>query len=299
MNARTDIRPMGVVHGMSFEEYLAIDALSQSALKLLSRSPWHYANRVEVKQTRPMLNGTLVHCARLEPDALSQRYVVVPEDAPKRPTDAQWAAKKSNESSQAAKEWWTAFGEEVAGRTIIPADDFAITQLQLKALNANATIADVMSGGHSEVSVFWVDKATGVYCKARPDYVRRDDRGDTLTDLKSVADESPSGFSRAAARMQYHLQAAHYMAGWGAATGRRVQAFVFAAVTSVRPVLAVPYVLTDEVLQQGEEEREELLTRFANCKQSDTWPAYGDGLQPLDFPAYAKAGGEIEISDIE
>lgn len=299
MNARTEIRPMGVVHSMPFEEYLAIDAMSQSALKQLARSPWHYANRVDVKETRAMLNGSLVHCARLEPDALAQRYVVVPEDAPRKPTEAQWNAKKPNDSSRASMEWWTAFGEEVAGRSIIPAADYAITQLQLDALNANETIRDLMSGGHSEVSVFWIDPATGIYCKARPDYVRQDDDGDILTDLKSTVDESPNGFSRTAARMQYHLQAAHYSSGWQIATGRRVYEFMFAAVTSSRPVLAVPYVLTDEVLQQGVEERALLLARFAECKKSDTWPAYGNGVQLLDFPAYAKAGGEIEISDIE
>jgi len=299
VNARTDLRPMGVVYGMPFDEYLAVDAMSQSGLKELAKSPWHYANRVDVKETRAMLNGSLVHCARLEPDALSQRYVVLPEDAPRRPTDAQWNAKKSNESSQAAKEWWTNWGERAAGRTVIPADDFAITQLQLAALNANATIAEFMTGGRSEVSVFWIDPATGVYCKARPDYAREDGDADLLTDLKSCVDESPNGFGRAAARMKYHLQAAHYSAGWTAATGRPVRAFMFAAVTSKQPVLAVPYVLTDEILQQGFDERAELLALYAQCKKTDMWPAYGDGVQLLDFPAYAKGGSEVEITDIE
>jgi len=299
MNARTDIRPMGVVHGMSFEDYLAVDAVSQSALRELARSPWHFANRVDVKETRAMLNGSLVHCARLEPDALSQRYVIVPEDAPKRPTPAQWAAKKSNESSQFAKDWWNTFNEQIAGRSIIEANDYVITQLQLDALSANATITEFMTGGRSEVSIFWIDPATGVYCKARPDYAREDGDADLLTDLKSCVDESPNGFGRAAARMKYHLQAAHYSAGWTVATGRRVRAFMFAAVTSKQPVLAVPYVLTDEILQQGFDERAELLALYAQCKKTDTWPAYGDGVQLLDFPAYAKAGGEVEINDIE
>lgn len=290
---------MGIVHGMPFEEYLAVDAMSQSALKEMAKSPWHYANRVEIKQTRPMLNGSLVHCARLEPDALSQRYVIVPEDAPKRPTDAQWAAKKSNESSQAAKEWWTAFGDEIAGRTIIPAKDFDITQQQLAALNANVQIAEDMSDGHSEVSVFWIDPATGVYCKARPDYVRSATNGDILTDLKSVMDESARGFGRAAARLKYHIQQAHYVSGWQVATGRKVAAFSFAAVTNAPPVLAMPYLLPDDWVQQGVDERDHLMALFAECRRTDTWPAYGQGYGLADVPAYAVDGGEVEVSFIE
>lgn len=299
MNARTDLRPMGVVLGMPFEDYLAVDAMSQSALKQLARSPWHYANRVDVKETRAMLNGSLVHCARLEPDALAQRYVVVPEDAPRKPTEAQWNAKKPNESSRASMEWWTAFGEEIAGRSIIPAKDYAITELQLVALNANETICDVMSNGQSEVSVFWIDPATGVYCKARPDYVRQDDDGDMLTDLKSTVDESPRGFGRAAAKMRFDLQQAHYVDGWRIATGRKVYQFMFAAVTSVAPVLAVPYLLPEEFVEQGADERQELLALYARCKEQDSWPSYGTGLMQADIPAFAYKNSEVEVAFAE
>ena len=93
MNAPRDL-PMGLVYDLPFERYLAIDAVSASALRVFARSPWHYRHRVEVKPTRPMLRGTLAHCALLEPDALHQRYAIVPAGAPKRPTRAQWAAKK-------------------------------------------------------------------------------------------------------------------------------------------------------------------------------------------------------------
>jgi len=297
VNARIDPRPMGVVYGMDFDAYLAVDAVSQSALKLMARSMWHYANRVPVEQTRPMLNGSLLHCARLEPDALSQRYIVLPEDAPRRPTDAQWAAKKSNESSQYAKDWWTTWGNEAAGRILIPAEDFAITQLQLNALNRDAQIVEDTTGGRSEVSVFWIDPVTGVYCKARPDYVREYDDGDVLTDLKSTVDESPHGFGYAAKRLRYDLQQAHYVDGWQIATGRKVKTFSFAAVTSKRPVLAKPYLLPEEFAQQGEDERRELLAMYANCRASNHWPDYGAGRIVADVRIYT--ANEIEVSYVD
>lgn len=295
MNATRDI-PLGLVYDMPFDQYLAIDAVSASALRVFARSPWHYRNRVETAPTRQMLRGTLAHCALLEPDALHQRYAVVPADAPKRPTKAQWSAKAPSDESRAAMEWWQAFAEQNAGREIVPAVDFEVTRQQLAAIAREPELAAAFAAGRGEVSVFWIDEETGLHCKARPDWVCATSDGTCdLLDLKSTADESPGGFGRSAARMKYHLQAAHYVDGFQRASGRKVGRFIFAAVTSAPPVLAVPYVLTDEIAQQADDEWRELMDRLAWCKREDQWPAYGQGVQLLDFPAYAKRSNEVEI----
>lgn len=288
---------MGVVYGMSFADYLAVDALSSSALRLVAKSPWHYRNRVDFESTIVMLRGTLAHCAVLEPDAMSQRYVVVPEDAPRKPSKSQWAAKKPSPESQAAMDWWTNFQQQTAGRELVSTADYLMCQAQLAALSQNPDIAKLLSDGRGEVSIFWIDRATGLYCKARPDWLTTPtiDRHIIAVDLKTCADESPNGFGRAAARLRYDLQASHYTAGIEAAMGLRVEQFVFAAVTNKAPVLAVPYVLTDEIREQADEDRVMLMERLAQCQRDDDWPAYGSGVQLLDFPAYAKRSGEVEI----
>lgn len=292
-------RPMGLVLDMPAEEYHAVDALSATGIKLLARSAWHYRNRLQITPTRQMLRGTLAHCAVLEPDAMSARYVVVPDDAPKRPTQAQWNAKKPSEDSQRAMDWWRNFNAKATGRAIVSAEDYAITQMQLQAVAAVPVLAEILSVGHGEASIFWVDQATGVYCKARPDWMNQAQRKVMLLDLKTTADESPSGFARAAARLKYHLQYAHYVAGVEAVMRRPVEEFVFGAVTSAPPVLAVPYFLTDEIKEQAHDERRELLELFARCKKENHWPAYGQGLQMLDFPAYAKRDNEVEVSFVD
>ena len=50
-------RPMGLVLDLPVEEYLQVDAFSNSAMKLLAKSAWHYKNRVDVVQTKPMRRG--------------------------------------------------------------------------------------------------------------------------------------------------------------------------------------------------------------------------------------------------
>jgi hypothetical protein len=286
----------GIVHDMALDEYLAITALSATSLKLLARSPWHYANRVDTTPTPAMLRGVLAHCAILEPDAMSKRYVVVPEDAPTRPTRRQWEAKSPSDSSRAAMQWWTQFQQDNAGRELIPQADYELCQAQLAAVAREPELASLLRSGRGEVSLFWIDPRTGLYCKARPDWLPSPD-GQSITplDLKTCADESPSGFGRAAARLRYDLQAAHYTEGVEITTGFRVENFVFGAVSSKPPVLAVPYVLTDEIRDQARDERSELMDRLEWCQRENVWPAYGEGFQLLDFPAYAKHGGEVEI----
>lgn len=295
MNARTDL-PMGLVEGMPLEEYLAVDALSATGLKLLARSPWHFKNRIETDPTPAMLRGTLAHCAVLEPDAMASRYVVMPEDAPRRPSRLQWEAKNPSPESKAAMAWWTRFQEDNVGRDLVPHVDYLVCQQQLEAIKAEPELAALLRAGRGEVSVFWIDSATGVYCKARPDWLPPAD-GNRITplDLKTCADESPNGFGRAAARLRYDLQAAHYTAGIEAVTKLKVEKFAFGAVSNKPPVLAVPYSLTDEIREQGAEERRELMERLVWCQRENRWPAYGDGFQQLDFPAYAKQGGEVEV----
>jgi len=285
----------GFVYDMPAEQYHAIDAVSASGLRVFARSPWHFRNRVPVTPTKPMLRGTLAHCAVLEPGAMESRYVVVPADAPRRPTKAQWEAKKPSETSLAAMDWWLTFQKHAGEREIVSAEDFEITQMQLRAIAQQPELSDMLSVGHGEVSIFWIDPGTGLPCKARPDWVN----GDQLLDLKSTADESPSGFGRAAARMKYHLQAAHYSEGFEILTGFKDTSFTFAAVTNTPPVLAVPYRLTDEIQAQAIDERRELLERFVWCMREGEWPAYGQGVQLLDFPAYAKRSNELEVSFVD
>lgn len=287
---------LGLVYGMPLADYLAVEALSATGLKLLARSPWHFANRAEADPTPAMLRGVLAHCAILEPAAMAQRYVVVPEGSPNRPSRRQWEAKKPSPDSLAAMQWWTQFEAENAGREVVSHAAYALCQAQLEAVKREPELAALLRAGHGEVSLFWIDGATGLYCKARPDWLPPAD-GNRITplDLKTCMDESPSGFGRAAARLRYDLQAAHYTAGIELATGAKVAAFVFGAVTSKPPVLAVPYVLTDEIRDQARDERRELMDRLAWCQRENQWPAYGAGLQLLDFPAYAKQGGEVEV----
>mgnify|MGYP000644432546 CR=1 FL=1 len=277
MNDRTTA-PLRWLHDMPADDYHAVDALSNSALSKLSTSPFHYwseylaPNRPKREPTPSMLAGTLAHCAVLEPGQLFNRYAVKPEGLDTRTKEGKaWAATVPGDC------------------TVISAEQKATSDAQRAAVIAVPELASVLATGHAETSVFWTDSVEGLHCKCRPDWVHMlaDGRA-VLFDLKTTQDPSPREFAKSVWSYGYHRQAAHYTAGFEAATGIEVAAFLFGAVSSAYPFIAVPYLLDDDAMQRGREEVRRLLRLYAACCETDTWPAYGEGVQVLSLPAWAK-----------
>ena len=278
MNA-PEVIHMGEIRDMPAADYFAVDALSNSALRHLARSAWHYKHRQEITPTPAMKAGTLAHARILEFSAFNDRYVVKPAGFDGRTKDG--------------KAWM----EANTDREQITADEFHTAATQAEAVHAVPVLAEILSSGYAESSVFWRDKTTGVRCKARPDWVHTlPDGRVVLLDLKTTKDESPEGFSKAVANLGYYRQAAWYTQGFEAATGKKVAQFVFAAVTSAPPILAVPYLLDDEAMDQGRQECADLLQLFKHCTDTGNWPAYGAGYQLLSLPVWARTSNEIEVS---
>jgi exodeoxyribonuclease VIII len=261
---------------MPAEDYHAIAAMSAGGLKRMRQSPAHFfgmqldPNRPPPGEPTPaMKNGTLVHCAIFEPEALAGRYVVKPEGM--------------NFSTKDGKAWRDAQTAE-----IIDAMQMQTAQAQAAAIRALPDIAPLLADGYGEASAFWIDEQTGELCKCRPDWTSPTGDGVILVDGKTCQDASPEGFGRAIWNMSYHLQAAWYADGFQTATGLRVHGFVFAAVESAWPHAAAAYMLGDDVMDAARRENRRLLNRYAECKRIGIWPAYGSAVQLINLPAWAQ-----------
>lgn len=270
--------PLGVVHDMPAAKYHAVDAMSNSALSALKRSPRHYwaeyinPQRPQRKTTAAMAAGTLAHALVLEPAAVAERYVVRPDGLDLRTKDG--------------KAWRASMPSHL---DLIDADQMATAEAQAEAVQSVPELAALLHGGASEVSFFWVDPETGTHCKARADHVHRLADGRViLLDLKTTSDASPEQFARSAWSFGYHRQDAWYSRGYELATGEAVAAFVFGVVTGDYPFIAVPYMLDDAAKAIGAEQCRDLLATYAQCKAAGYWPAYGGGVQLLSLPAWAK-----------
>jgi hypothetical protein len=253
------------------------------------------AGRLEDRPRRPpqteksgQLEGTLAHCAILEPDEFSKRYVAVPKDAPRRPTESQWNAKKPSLESVQAMDWWREFGDRTGGATVIGRDQYEVAMRQAESVRKLPEVAELLADCATEVSAFWTDGETGAHCRCRPDLVHPAGSGVILADVKTYSDASPGEFRRQIARKLYHLQDAFYSDGFEAATGKTVHAFIFIAVETVWPFAACALMLDDSSRQKGREIARAQINRYAECDRTGIWPGYSDRIELVTLPAWAQ-----------
>lgn len=285
----------GIVPNVSIEAYHAMPGISKTGLDAINRSPAHYF-AWHLDPTRParpvragQLEGTLAHCALLEPDEFGKRYVTIPPNAPRRPTEAQWNAQKSNDNSIAAKAWWTEFGEQHAGKTHITVAQYETAMRQAQSMRRLSAVAEALRCGKPELTVTWIDPVTGAPCRCRPDWTNYLGGNQVaLLDVKTCSNASAGEFCRQVARKRYHVQDALYCDGYAIAGKVDVMAFAFVAVESEWPYQAQVLQLDDQSRQQGRLEYQRNLAAYAACRARGQWPGYGDGVPVISLPQWAQ-----------
>lgn len=304
MNAVTEsaIEPIGIIDNQDIDAYHRGPGISKTGLDLIERSPAHYHAEYldparpprENDETTARLVGHLAHCAILEPAEFDRRYAVLPPDAPRRPTSAQWNAKNPSADSMMAMAWWRDWLAKNEGRTVITHDQRETALRQAESVRRLPDIRDALDCGRPEVSAYWRDPVTDVLCRCRPDWVH--DAGPARTiqvDVKTYSNASPFEFARQIARMRYHVQAAYYTDGYAQAADVDVMAFIFLAVETEYPYAASAVMLDDAALEQGRAEYRSNLDTYAACLKSGEWPGYPTGIQPVSLPVWALTDIEI------
>lgn len=293
----TDILPHGfpgIEHNIDIDLYHSMPGISKTGLDAIDRCPAHFYGwhldplRPPPKDRSGQLEGHLAHCAVLEPDVFSQRYTTVPPGAPRRPTEAQWTAKKPSSDSIAAMNWWREFNAINAGKTIITPDQYATAMRQAQSIRRLPEVAEALEHGRPEVTAMWIDSATGEPCRCRPDWVAEFGKGRVaLLDVKTYSDASADEFRRQVARKRYHVQSAFYSDGYAAAAGLDVMGFIFIAVETEWPYQANALMLDERSQEQGRADYRRNLDTYAACRRAGTWPGYGDRIQLIDLPRWA------------
>lgn len=175
MNAHDTWLKVGTRPGMSFADYLAADAMSNSGLKRLRRSPAHFkaGDDPDAEQKPSLRRGSLLHTLVLEPDTLTARYRI-------KPDGMTFVTKEG-------KAWRD---ETPAGVEIVTAAEHKTALRQAANLRAVPEVAALLGEGQAEVSFFWIDDITGELCKGRADWVFSTGQGVILLDLKTSEDAS-------------------------------------------------------------------------------------------------------------
>jgi hypothetical protein len=267
---------------------------SNSDLKLMDQSPAHYyaARRDperEIKEPTPaLIDGRVLHCAILEPDKFNSRFVVVPEDAPRRPTAAQYKAADPSEGSIRSMLFWDEFNLQHGDKTVIKYDKQVKYQAIAKAIRNHPELVGFMQGALTEQTFIAKDPVTGAMVRCRPDLINKLNDYTVAIDLKSCEDARPGPFGRACYKYGYFHQDAFYRdviewSGWG-----KIDLFLFAAFEKEPPYAVKLYQSTDEAISRARAIYRRNLNIAAECLERGIWPSYDTDIEVLDYPAWAK-----------
>ena len=249
---------------MSFQEYLADEAIDYSGLRIFAKSPFQYKYQKErlTESSLSQLQGSALHCLILEgEEAFAARYGA--SSAPRNGTKARIAWDQDNPQAipLSPKIW-----------------DEVHAQKEAFYKNASNTIRNLLEGGTAEISIFWQDPQTGLSCKARPDYLRPDD---IIVDLKTTQAGDPNGFRHEIYKYKYYWQAAFYLRGLTCAykeagSNRKAKRFIFVTVEKTPPYEVGAYEIDQEFIGRGQAEIDQALSNYKECLENNIWPGYAE-----------------------
>lgn len=262
------------------KQYHSSNGISSSGIKELLKSPAHYKQYLSqrTEPTPEMIRGTLVHSLILEPDKFTQDFHV-----------GEFAVRRGKEYERLL----ASCGDKtlVSVEQVKEASEIAL-QVERQA-HENPVLAAYLKG-QKEKSFFWIDPATKVECKVRPDNISNN--GGSLTDLKTTRDAGPDFFLKQVIDFGYFISAAFYLRGihhvlsnHGYLPGitELPTEFVFIAIETKAPYQVAIYKADEKMLLAGNFLVDKALDRLSECISTDTWEGYSKEVKELSLPPWA------------
>ncbi|MGH6967772.1 MAG: PD-(D/E)XK nuclease-like domain-containing protein [Stellaceae bacterium] len=166
------------------------------------------------------------------------------------------------------------------------------------ALRNHSTARLAFTGGATERSLFWIDRETGAWCKARPAYTLP--VGGYIVDYAATSSANPDHARLAMARNGWHLRGAWYLDAIDAVYGLRPKRVALIVQARTPPYLISTCWIDDEDLGWGTLLARHARAVFADCLQRREWPGYRpietptvDGAFALQLPPFERRALEL------
>lgn len=296
MNAYIELPTAQLIEKMSNEDYHARPEFSSSQLKDMLRSGAHfYSNHVlkevERESKAAMDFGTLAHTLFLEPDQFEAEFAVLPEDAPKRPTETMLKAKNPSPDTLGKIAFWENFEAEHAGKIIVTAEQIQGAQRIVENLKQLSMYAEMQNNfGMAEASIFFTDPAFDLELRIRPDWHIAPCKAfpfGLILDLKTTTDARPNAFSKKCGDFGYDLSAAMYREGFQEYyRTEQKPPFIFLVAESSIPFNVKQYQASDLFLSVGETRYNKAKELLAESLLINEWDGYSLELEEIFLPSY-------------
>ena len=269
---------MTLTTGLPFSDYLALDALSISSLKVLGESPLKFQHALTSRRTETaaMALGTAAHMAILEPRRFD-------------PAVYTGAVRRGKE--------WEAFQSANQDKLILTQNDLDQVVGMRNSVRSFRPAMRYLVDGQAEVTMQWVDVETGRKCRGRIDWLTTLDGAHIITDLKTTKSAKAMAFGSQAAKLGYHMQLAYYFDGYLSITGV-APIMKIIAVESAAPHEPAVFSIPEDVILQGREEYRRLLTLLDECEETNNWPPALETESDLSLPSWAYGGEDDDVSGL-
>lgn len=243
-----------IYENLPAEDYFAIEAASNSGLKLIRRSPAHFKYREPgADDTRAKQIGSAIHMALLEPELFAKTYHVA-------------------EADDRLSAYYKGLAKDLGGAVVLTRpENRRIIGMQDAAYRNKRFAGYMTKAGRNELSVVTKDPVTGVQVKCRFD--RKGDSAWAL-DLKKCQDARGNEFARAITNYGYYMQIPFYQAVWQWETGEKCDDFPLAALEEDSPHGFILHDLDEVALELGRVHFRQALDTYARCLDSGVWPGY-------------------------
>lgn len=294
----------GYIRGLSFAQYLEIDAVNPSLLvhALDSWRQFDYVRRHGYEPSVDTRFGSALHgMVELLPSYhFDELFSTMPDfsrhadnlTADGKPSNrrTKWVTEQEEEYRIAAE----ADGKEMLNRTEVDR-----CRRMLASIEGCPEAMQYIDGSDKEVTL--VARLDGVMCKGRPDGYKRVEACGVLWDVKTTTDLTR--FGRTAANLNYLLKMEFYRRLL-AVNGKPVAEVKLIAVLDSKRrqdgeynhcpdcvVYDVPMIALDNQTQRINK----LLAEYRECEQTGNWPGMSRGEEiPLEIPLYSMSDDFLE-----
>lgn len=225
--------------------------------------------------------GKIVHTAILEGSKFKQRYVIEPvftgvtQDG--RPTSNPNATDVKRKRAN-----WLAD---------LPKDAIVVTEEEqrmivgmIDSIMDHPQGLDVVKNGIPEMSGYYIDHATGLRLKIRPDLVGNDFT--KLIDIKTTADGTFRRFGSSAFSYRYDIQLFMYAKGIQEITGNFPEVIINLTLEKTPPYECSIYYYTPEDLAMAEQHYHKALLKIKRCIDENKWPQRQKEIQRIYTPSF-------------
>ena len=173
------------------------------------------------------------------------------------------------------------------GKTPLLTKDFEQALALANAVRNHPLAGPLFRHGQAEQSLFWRDRRTGIWRRARLDWLTRTTKGQTLgVDLKTCEHADNEAIRKSVSDYGYHQQDAWYTDGITSLNlnNGTPPAFLFVFVAKKPPHLVNVVALHPVTRSWGRTLNDEAIDLWIDCREHNDWPGYGrEPGQPHDI----------------